>query len=89
MPPTDPDDIDWSFSDSEGKPITDPIVLLEIYRDIIRFGMVFANYVKETDPALWNRASDFAKDYTKGSVVKFLSVDMTEDKHGENTHGTE
>ena len=87
-PPFDDKQIDWSFNDSEGNPITDPNVKLEIYKDIIRFGMVFANYVKEVDIELWQRASDFAKDYTKGQVVRFLHADPN-DAHGEKTHGTE
>lgn len=81
-PPFDPDSIDWTHRDENGNEITDPQMIIQVQQDIVRFGLVFARYIKENDPLLWRRAADFASDYTEGKAVKFI-------RHEDNTHGTE
>lgn len=39
---------------------------------MLNFGVTFAEYVKEVDPEMWNRARDFAIDY----CTKVRGVEM-------------
>jgi len=88
MDPLFDDDLSWTMHDADGNPITDPHAIIEMQRDIIKFGMIFARYIKENDHDLWKRAGDFAADYTDSKTVKFIRPPNTDDR-GEKTHGTE
>ena len=82
---TDPlfdNNLDWMMTDENGDPIKDPQAIIALQKDVIRFGMLFARYVKENDRELWKRAGDFAADYTSSDTIRFVRSD-------ENTNGTE
>jgi len=82
MPPFDPESINWVFRDESGNEVTDPETIIEVQRDIIRLSLVFGNYIKQNDPELWKRATDYAVDLTKSKVAKFIKAE-------EQTDGTE
>jgi hypothetical protein len=50
-----------------------------MYRAAAEFGIAFAQYIKEVDPVLWERAREFAFDYTKEvDGVKLIKSEDTD-----------
>jgi len=69
-----------AFPDEEGMTKDEQ----RLYRQAINdFCLNFIRYVKETEPTLYNRAKDYAKDYSGNSLIEFVDVEEEdEDKDG-------
>lgn len=48
---------------------------------LVKFALNFAGYVKEVDPVLWKRASEYATDYTKQQGVSFTPLSEDNKDH--------
>jgi len=52
-----------------------------LYRQAISdFCLNFIRYVKETEPKLYSRAKDYAKDYSGNSMIEFVDIEEDEKK---------
>jgi hypothetical protein len=68
-----------AFPDEEGMTKDDQ----RLYRQAINdFCFNFIRYVKETEPTLYSRAKDYAKDYSGNSLIEF--VDVEEEDEGKD-----
>jgi hypothetical protein len=52
----------------------------------ITFVQRFGEYIKEMDPELWEKAREYALDFTQIPGVKIELVDEDEDADGEDNH---
>jgi hypothetical protein len=51
----------------------------KILKALLKFNKLFSEYVKENDPDLWDRAVDFAKDFTDVNGVTLNYIDKDEE----------
>jgi hypothetical protein len=63
MMSVDPNNVDWESEDRA--------TLIAL----VKFALNFASYVKEMDPVLWQRAGEYAADFTKEKGVSFTRED--------------
>lgn len=70
-----------AFPDEEGMTKDEQ----RLYRQAINdFCLNFIRYVRETEPTLYNRAKDYAKDYSGNSLIEFVDVEEEDEgKDGE------
>lgn len=52
----------------------------------ITFVQRFGEYIKEMDPELWEKAREYALDFTQIPGVKIELVDEDEDADGDDNH---
>jgi len=52
----------------------------------ITFVQRFGEYIKEMDPELWEKAREYALDFTQIPGVKIELVDEDEDEDGDDNH---
>lgn len=50
-----------------------------LLKALLKFNKLFSGYIKENDPDLWNRAVDFAKDFTDVEGVTLYYLDKDEE----------
>jgi hypothetical protein len=41
---------------------------------VLKFNELFSDYVKQMDPVLWQKAKDYAKDYSETGNIKFQAI---------------
>ena len=51
----------------------------KLLKALLKFNKIFSEYVKENDPDLWDRAVDFAKDFTDVNGVTLNYIDKDEE----------
>tara|TARA_R100001015_G_C4611804_1_gene167247 strand:+ start:912 stop:1100 length:189 start_codon:yes stop_codon:yes gene_type:complete len=51
----------------------------KLLKALLKFNKLFSQYVKENDPELWDRAVDFAKDFTDVDGVTLYYIDKDEE----------
>jgi len=51
----------------------------KLLKALLKFNKLFSEYVKENDPDLWDRAVDFAKDFTDVNGVTLNYIDKDEE----------
>lgn len=74
---------DYGDEDPNAYPEEDDMTEKErgLFRQAINdFCLNFIRYVKETEPKLYSRAKDYAKDYSGNSVVEFVDIEDDKEK---------